>query len=324
MSKLAVDERIARVACILFCFSPASIFYVSAYSESLACLLFFGVIYCSICNRDYNFKSSLVSAFLCGLLCIVRSNGLFAIIIVGHKLLLKFFVDLATFLRGHHRRFYTLIQDVGQGIVLLLICILPYSIYLYYPKFLYCHNEDTENLPPDWCKDAIPSWYSHIQNAFWNVGFLQFYQGKNIYFILIGWIFIPIFIDFCFKYYWNDTLNRLLLGIPKALFPPHQETTTTISQPEYLKGNEVHFFSVYLYTLILLTVLIFFAHVNIAARLLSSNPLLYWFAAAQLSKVSGQQKGIAKFSYYQTWILGVFLTGYFLGIVVFSNFFLFV
>lgn len=321
------NERVARVSALLFCFSPATVFYISTYSESLYCLLLFGVIYFSIKNERYSYKSSLVAAIICGFLSLIRSNGLFAIIIVGHKLVLKFLEDIFLSKVDVKSRVLSCLKDIAQGISLLVLSLIPYAAYLYYPERIYCNNDSA----PEWCGSLYPGWYAYLQNKFWNVGFLQFYQGKNAYFIIIGWIFIPLFLNLIWSFVKKDPLDRLLLGIPGCLGltnkvekEPKEAAKKTVKDTDTIYVDENGLTPVYLYTLILVLVLIFIAHVNIAARLLSSNPLVYWFAASQLLKPGVAYKSRYYFTWYQKWILGVFLTGYFLGLVLFSNFFLFV
>mgnify|MGYP002050440369 CR=1 FL=1 len=38
----------------------------------------------------------------------------------------------------------------------------------------------TRDAAPAWCRERVPSIYAHVQRTYWNVGFLRYYELKQL------------------------------------------------------------------------------------------------------------------------------------------------
>ena len=182
--RLFGSQKFAYLTWQLFCFSPATIFFIAPYSESLFCALtFVGIYYC------INYQFLLASIFF-GLSGSTRSNGL---INIGF---LVYFSMKAIIFRKQN-----LSNVIGVTVLSVTFATLPFLCYQYYAFRLFCHHQplypqDTPSiiqdyllnknftLPgeqiPKWCEHIIPFSYSAIQSQYWNVGFLQYFQWKQL------------------------------------------------------------------------------------------------------------------------------------------------
>ncbi|XP_023874881.1 uncharacterized protein LOC111987393 isoform X2 [Quercus suber] len=162
------DSELALRASILFCFNPASIFYSSIYSESLYALFSFGGLYYLVTGGN---TVAVVSFALSG--C-ARSNGVlnagyFCFQTMHHA------YD-ALFLK---KRAFLTIQVLTAG-ALRCICILtPFFAFQAYGYYNICLGHDLHEMRP-WCKARVPLLYNFIQSHYWGVGFLRYFQLKQL------------------------------------------------------------------------------------------------------------------------------------------------
>ena len=181
---LGANSSFATKTMILFVISPANIFFSAPYSESLFCALTFGGI--SYCLKGKFFFSSLLFAVSTG----TRSNGLLNI---GF---LVCFMSIAAF-RLKLKNLPIFAISVIPSILLSLI---PFILYQYYAFSQFCHvHSRSLNVPqvvhnylsaanftipgervPRWCHQSLPLSYSSVQSDYWNVGFLRYFEWKQI------------------------------------------------------------------------------------------------------------------------------------------------
>lgn len=251
----------------LFCFSPATIFFLAPYSESLFSALTFGGIYYCI-----EYKFLLASIFFSASI-LTRSNGL---VNIGFLL---FFVAKAAF-QTKWKNLPVLIAEFFTSVV---ITVVPFLCYQYYAFKLFCfHNP--HNLPevihshlvdgnftvrgekiPVWCDKSIPVSYSYIQSHYWNVGFLRYFEWKQVPNFLLAF-------------------PALLLVVLYALFYVRENFDIRFGSNPFKNGHSpVHpifrrdagVFAAHSIFLGLFT--FFFAHVQISTRLIGSScPAFYW------------------------------------------------
>ncbi|GLT39460.1 hypothetical protein SLA2020_136490 [Shorea laevis] len=162
------DPDVALQASILFCFNPASIFYSSIYSESLYALCSVGGLYHLISGAN---TMAVIWLALSG--C-ARSNGVlnagyFCFQTMHHA------YD-AIFLKK--RKFLALwILITGA-----LQCICIFALFITFQAYGYyniCHGRSPDELN-HWCKARIPLLYNYIQSHYWGVGFLRYFQVKQL------------------------------------------------------------------------------------------------------------------------------------------------
>ena len=191
--------------------------------------------------------------------------------------------------RGLGRRIWRVV--VGGAVVCL-----PYVCMQVYGWWVFCTGMTPAALAtrPGWCDRAVPSIYGYIQNAYWDVGFLNFYQKLiRLPFVVQSIPVIVLAVGTCWAWTFgpwmlvgragrDPALRRLLsLGrvnleqrlVDKMRGEKTSEKTTVAVVVEELVAP-------FVYHLALMTfVSIFVMHVNVATRFLSSSPLLFWGAA---------------------------------------------
>jgi GPI mannosyltransferase 2 len=116
----------------------------------------------------------------------------------------------------------------------------------------------TDAKPPQWCGHLIPSIYSHVQRAYWHVGFLSYWTPAQLPNIALA---LPLLVPLLF--YSISHISSLLRRKSGDLRP----LTTT--------AHAVH-------AIVLGMTLLTHAHTQIALRLLPSLPSTYWAAATLL------------------------------------------
>ncbi|XP_050219839.1 uncharacterized protein LOC126670207 isoform X2 [Mercurialis annua] len=158
------DPEAALRASILFCFNPASVFYSSIYTESFYSLFSFGGLYHVLSGAN---NIAVLSFALSG--C-ARSNG---VLNAGY-------FCFQTMHRVYHDVF---VKRRASGIILgalRVVCIfLPFIAFQAYGYRNICHGRAPEEMKP-WCKSKIPFFYSYVQSHYWGVGFLRYFQWKQL------------------------------------------------------------------------------------------------------------------------------------------------
>lgn len=246
--------EMAYNSAVLFCFNPASIFFSAPYSESLfAFTTFYGMYHIAYKNI---WKSTLFFCFS----VLSRSNGLLN----------------AGFL------FYSIIQSVVKkknifkyfiGICFIFTCFSLFQLFGYY-KFctLQEHSFDAKVINyaiannlitpnnhsvPLWCGIRLP--YSYVQEKYWeNIGFLNYFQFKQIPNFLLASPCIFLLLKFGFEYFYNNAI--IYLGLRNQ------------DKPDFA----------YVVHSTFLTIFCFFCiHVQVTTRMLaSSSPVFYWACAS--------------------------------------------
>ncbi|XP_073703786.1 palmitoyltransferase ZDHHC18-A [Garra rufa] len=289
LSRLVLqDRKLALVSVLMYCLTPANVFMVAGYSETLFATLTFAGLW--LLERRFTLGACLLFGFATG----ARANG---VVNVGFLLYLTLqwgFARAQALGKGaggiqYHHYVWELIRFVLTGAFYAALVALPFCLFQFYGYQTFCHPIATQIPPvlvnlardkgyrvadaasptPSWCQWQIPVLYSYIQDVYWDVGFLRYFQWKQI----------PNFI----------------LALPVA-------TLGFIASYMYVKANPV--FCVYLglgdkgkdrkmhgfcnprvfvyivHSSVLLLFGIFCMHVQVLTRFLaSSSPVLYWISA---------------------------------------------
>ncbi|KAM7473915.1 hypothetical protein LguiB_021158 [Lonicera macranthoides] len=162
------DPEAALRASILFCFNPASIFYSSIYSESLYALLSIGGLYHLLSG-----KSNYATLWL-ALSGSARSNG---VLNAGY-------ICFQTMHRAYdvvfvNKRYYLAVQVLIAGALRSICVFVPFIAFQAYGYYNICLGRSVEETRP-WCKARIPLLYNFIQSHYWGVGFLRYFQLKQL------------------------------------------------------------------------------------------------------------------------------------------------
>ncbi|KAJ6430734.1 hypothetical protein OIU84_018278 [Salix udensis] len=139
------DPEAAFQASILFCFNPASIFYSSLYTESLYALLSLGG------------SNGVLNA---GYLCFQTLHQAYD----------------AVFLK---KRACSAVKVLIVGALRCICSFIPFIAFQAYGYYNICHGHSLDEMRP-WCKAKIPLLYSYIQSHYWGVGFLRYFQLKQL------------------------------------------------------------------------------------------------------------------------------------------------
>lgn len=189
------SDAVAFRAAQFYCINPASVFFSAAYSESCYALLAFR----GMLLVERNCLTS--SAFFFALSGAARSNGL---VNIGF-LLYRATRDAVEWLLLYYQAktkisFSSFARKMCKLAALLLLCVVPLAAFQYHAYSVYCNQLDNyHNLPEHvwqygikqryrmpymgpsvWCSYRLPLSYSYIQFSHWNVGFLSYYELKQI------------------------------------------------------------------------------------------------------------------------------------------------
>ncbi|XP_023301036.2 GPI mannosyltransferase 2 [Lucilia cuprina] len=289
---------------LLFCFNPASIFFSAAYSESLFCLLTFYIML-ECCMEIRFVRSSLALA----LNIIARSNGLvnfgFPVYFLMRKYILKQTHFLANFLKL---------------LACLLLALIPWTFFNFFAFRQFCYTDNAVNHTQavlsyarekqfvlagqrlaqhsTWCDNILPFPYSYIQSHYWQVGFLKYYEFKQLPNFLLALPILSFLSWHCFVYL-RHFIMKFITKYPLALLIKEYKTLPFV-----------------LHSTFLTLFCIFFVHIQISTRLLcSATPTLYWFAADYMPKSLDKLKLKSKAGLIFVWFAFYVIV----GTLLFSN-----
>ena len=265
--QLGYSRSIVTRACWYFVINPASIFFITTYTESMFAVLSWWAMY-NCLTRPYH-PVTMVPLFLASW---TRSNGMFNIVIVGG-------IFVQDILRSSS--FKVDYQTCWKFVITCMYCISSLFPYLFVCQAAHYHmcNERPYAQHQDFCNEEnVWSTYSYLQHYYWQVGFLQYYQLKQIPNFLLA---APLLYFFC--NYFASHLNK------------------SVKWPSILDRSSIFF----LHGVIISAIVLMMAHVQIIHRVvLSSSPIVYIILAV----LSGQERQsfVSIYAYSYT-ILGIVL-----------------
>ena len=271
-------RRHANLVVVLFGINPASVFFITAYSESLfAALIFTGSYWMALWG-----PFGAVIPFT--LASTTRSNGM----LYSGYLLLYGAGQAFQLKQNLLRRFVRPLMSLLVGLAIL------FPLYRHNQLAFWAHCErDTETAARfEWCAPPNSAsnfyLYSYIQRKHWNVGFLRYYELKQIPNFLLA---TPILIlSVTGVVHWlQESWRHVTSADDKPLLyqcytwvveslrqfanPPHGTSTDNVCLGRPVLGH----YAVWAVATFLGITL---AHVQISTRLLCSTcPALYWYAA---------------------------------------------
>ncbi|KAG8379288.1 hypothetical protein BUALT_Bualt07G0072900 [Buddleja alternifolia] len=162
------DQEVALRASILFCFNPASIFYSSIYSESLYAFLSFGGLYYFMNGTDF------YAALWFALSGTARSNGVLNAGYICFRAMHQ--VNEAFYSR---RCTYLTLKILLTGALCCLWIFTPFISFQAHGYVNICMGRSADEMRP-WCQARPPLLYNYIQSHYWGVGFLKYFQVKQL------------------------------------------------------------------------------------------------------------------------------------------------
>ncbi|XP_064477273.1 GPI mannosyltransferase 2-like [Ornithodoros turicata] len=263
LTLILFDETAAMEATLLFCFNPASVFFSACYTESL----FSATTFLGLYLLEFGQECLATVFFILG--GFVRSNGFLS----------SGFLIFHTFIKWSQpwQSGCELVVKTGARVAL---CFAPYLLFQCYTWSLYCipdrsveHSDAVLQQASEhgyhlagyniseWCKNVLPFSYGYVQQKYWNVGFLRYYQLKQLPNFLLATPVVALLGSACFHFLKRNS---------KTFFPirwkPGQGVAAEVRRLPYL-----------LHVCILLTLCTLFVNVQVTTRLVAaSSPVLYW------------------------------------------------
>ena len=195
-NRLTSNPLLSLYSCFFFCLNPASVFMCSLYTESVfSCFCFAGML--AIVNTKLY-----TASLLFGISTAIRSNG---VLNIGFILYFHF-QDYLSFFITSHRQFkqitYRSLRQLLQLVIQVSLVLSPFFCFQVYSYRQICAVNYTNTLQPTVCNKRFPLVYSYIQNKYWNLGFMSYYEIKQIPNFLLA-IPMALLILKCIKMYFD-------------------------------------------------------------------------------------------------------------------------
>lgn len=342
LTTLIFDETMAYRTALLFCINPATIFFSAPYAECMFCYLTLQTILnCVILykkhastNFELEYHNVLYILPIC-LSAVVRSNG---ILNIGFLIYTYICIYIKHWPKNSLMKgTLFLLMVLWKISILTIICLAPFIIYQVYCYDMFCTNFETEyplnvvahaqennyvlsgqfsKYNQSWCYDRIPLAYSYVQSHYWNVGFLKYYQLKEIpNFLLASPILIILFKKSCQHIVYNANRNVIDIFSFNKLFDKKK-------QLNIIFNPVLNVFVIHILFLSLFCIL--FVHVQVSTRMLcSASPIFYWFCANFFNDIKLDNFSdifYKKMSLKQYVVILYFLSYFVIGIILFCNF----
>ncbi|XP_020951291.1 GPI mannosyltransferase 2 isoform X3 [Sus scrofa] len=253
----------------------------AGYSEALFALLTFSAM--AQLERGRSWTSGLLFALATG----VRANGLVNVGFLVHSQCQGFFSSLT--MRNPLRQ---LLKLMGSVFLSVLSLGLPFGLFQYYAYTQFCVQGSAHPIPkpllqlaldkgyrvaegnePPWCSWKLPLVYSYVQDIYWNVGFLRYYELKQVPNFLLAAPMAVLVAWATWTYVTTHPWLCLTLGMQR------NKNNKSLEKPDPgFLSPRVFVYLVHAAVLLLFGSLCM--HVQVLTRFLcSSTPIVYWFSA---------------------------------------------
>ncbi|KAJ0550877.1 putative GPI mannosyltransferase 2 [Helianthus annuus] len=224
------------------------------------------------------------------------------------------------------------------GFLRCVFIFIPFVAFQAYGYYNLCAGRDPETSRP-WCKAKIPLLYNFIQSHYWGVGFLRYFQFKQLPNFLLASPILSMAVCSIIYYVKLQPTVFFSLGFqvdPKTASFLETQTSTVSREDQALRRRKhskqevgptalstdsvpvekLERFSIIIVPFVLhlgfmVATAFFVMHVQVATRFLSSSPPIYWFASYVLTSHKGW--GYLIWGYSAAYIL--------IGTLLFSNFY---
>lgn len=274
------NKLFAFLSCALFSLNPGNIFFSATYSESLYSMLTFTALYYLYSDQVY------FSSMLFFLSCLTRSNGILNSGFLLYFLIRNYFKSMKISSPNLISLFRTIIQNcisislvqtlklVLNIIFVVLFMLSAFLSYQYYIYLNFCSDRNKSlkisndfvkyaqlndyNLITDrfeWCNNSMPLSYGHVQSTYWNVGFLKYWQLKQIPNFILASPLLFVSIKGLSDYFKSMDSNNLfnLFGLVNSNKVKNFKT--------FQHNHNVHPFAIHLIALLVSS--LFFMHVQV-------------------------------------------------------------
>ncbi|XP_039589582.1 GPI mannosyltransferase 2 isoform X1 [Passer montanus] len=289
--------RQAFVAALLFSVSPAGVFMAAAYSESAFALLAFSAMW------QLEKGHGRLSGLLFGLAAGARANGLLNAGFFLYARGRRFALQLQGTAASPCKLPCLWKRALGLVTSAVLTCAgicLPFALFQYYAYLRFCQPGTGlgQSVPepllqlardkgyrvagvgaarPPWCSQRFPLVYSYIQDTYWNVGFLRYFEFRQVPNFLLALPVTLLGSWAAWTYVSTNPRHCLTLGLERSKGDERGKPRDGFCGPAA--------FVYVVHSTALLVFGFFCMHVQVLTRFLgSSSPILYWFAAHLLQE----------------------------------------
>lgn len=189
----------------------------------------------------------------------IRSNGMFLAPVIGLEILYSFFKNVRVSLAESLKTFL-------KGASIIISLCLPFVLHNLFAFYNICYAAGHKS---DMCDGGLLSFYGAVQQRYWAVGFLNYFNLRNTLFIIIG---TPaIIVAFLGLFQYSSSFNLRQKGL-------------------------------YLSFLILFGITSFFTNIQSSTRFFCGHPFFYYCMACLSMRV-----GAVKFWAVYYWLIGMFM-----------------
>ncbi|NXG18908.1 PIGV mannosyltransferase, partial [Grallaria varia] len=290
-------RRVAFLAALLFSLGPASVFMAAAYSESMFAFLAFSAMW--QLEKGQSWLSGLLFSLASG----ARANGLINAGFFLYSCCKRFALQLQVG-SGSMRKLPPLwkraLSLASSAVLMSTGIFLPFALFQYYAYVRFCGPGPSlgQTVPepllqlardkgyrpagmdgpkPPWCSQWVPLVYSYVQDVYWNVGFLRYFELKQIPNFLLA-LPVTLLVSWAaWTYVSTNPRHCLTLGLERSKSEEEGKPRDGFCCP-----------AAFVYVVHATALLAFgfsCMHVQVLTRFLgSSSPILYWFSAHLLQE----------------------------------------
>ncbi|NXK86006.1 PIGV mannosyltransferase, partial [Formicarius rufipectus] len=290
-------RRVAWLAALLFSLSPASVFMAAAYSESMFACLAFSAMW--QLEKGQSWLSGLLFSLASG----ARANGLinagFFLYSRGKRFALQLQVGSGS-IRKQAPLWKQALGLASSAVLMSAGIFLPFALFQYYAYLRFCGPGSSldptipepllqlardkgyrlaavDGTKPPWCSQRVPLVYSYVQDIYWNVGFLRYFELRQIPNFLLA-LPVTLLVSWAaWTYVSTNPRHCLTLGLERSKSEEEGKPRDGFCCP-----------AVFVYVVHSTALLAFgfsCMHVQVLTRFLaSSSPILYWFSAHLLEE----------------------------------------
>ncbi|KAL9651566.1 hypothetical protein ABK040_001511 [Willaertia magna] len=277
---------------LLFIINPATIFMTVVYTESMfMCFTLLGMYF-------HFTKKHFLSCLFFFLASATRGNG----IVLSGFYIYQFLFETFHFIRNTKNSKYVIfkiiwffIKYILFGVVMIL---LPYLLFQTFGYYQFC-NENYNNLLKEsisinngmgkteylkenhpWCLDKYPHLYNYVQSKYWNVGFLRYYEFKQIPNFILAFPILFLSIYGTFIYFTKDKKRIFTLGLLN-----NNNSSSDVNENYEEENSNIYtlnykIFPIVAYWAFLTLYGALLMHIQVLTRFLfSSSPAIYWYCS---------------------------------------------
>ncbi|XP_032848054.2 GPI mannosyltransferase 2 [Tyto alba] len=290
-------RRVAFLAAVLFSVSPANVFMAAAYSESMFAFLAFSAMW--QLEKGQSWLGGLLFSLASG----VRANGLInaGFILYSHGKCFALQLQVGS---GSVRKlpplWKQLLSVTSSAVLMCAGIFLPFALFQYYAYVRFCgpgtglertvpepllqlalakgyRPVGRSGVKPPWCSRQFPVVYSYIQDTYWNVGFLRYFELRQIPHFLLALPVTLLGSWAAWTYVIANPQHCLTLGLERRKSEEEGKPRAGFCCPGV--------FVYVVHATVVLALGFFCMHVQVLTRLLGScSPIPYWFSAHLLQE----------------------------------------